>query len=359
MIRQLVNGILASGLPATPPFPAVSARDPVATSEAILAADPLDLMLYIEQCWDGYSPSAGPARRNAFRHGRFNGIAARQAVSTAAPGWDHLACSYVLENTRAVQILHRVVRRYRSGETLGVPSAGTRRWLDAAEVFLTGADISAPAWLTTSAVRADPEAVRRNAYWRLLGLDLAFGTEDNQSPDYDKVDVANTNFVVLFEQLLTELWRGISNTFGVVASNEVELDRICRLAEELQSVLTLRRRGQMLDRTELAASVVLGWIQLTLASDTPVVTDLNSQANSPAERLALIGHRVGLPAHGKSDAFFAMGEDLSALLRTIESAKLTSDIVRAVCVPGPMSDAVQRVITAWSAATGRDLRSDA
>ena len=39
-----------------------------------------------------------------------------------------------------------------------------------------GAPNPIPGWLSISTVRPEAEAVRRNAYWRLLGLDLAFGT---------------------------------------------------------------------------------------------------------------------------------------------------------------------------------------
>ena len=43
----------------------------------------------------------------------------------------------------------------------------------------------------------DSEAVRRNAYWRFFGLDLAFGTDDNRPPVYDKANAANTNFIAV------------------------------------------------------------------------------------------------------------------------------------------------------------------
>ena len=86
----------------------------------------------------------------------------------------------MLENTRAVQILRRVVREYRFGEGLGVPSVATQRWLDATESLLFGAQNLLSPWVSTSALRTDPEAVRRNAYWRMFGLDLAFGTDDNR-----------------------------------------------------------------------------------------------------------------------------------------------------------------------------------
>lgn len=312
MIRQLIKGIFTNGLLAAPPvYPAVAPNDLAGAAEAVLTADPYDLTLYIEQYWHSFSPSAGPARQSLWASGRFSTITPAVPINPTVPSWDHLAYSYVLENTRATQILRRVVREYRSGEKLGVPSIGTRRWLDAAEALLLGAGNMIPPWLSTSTAREDPEAVRRNAYWRLLGMDLAFGTEDNRPPTYEKANAANTDFVRLFEELLFELWRAIANLTNFVAGNETDKDRIFRIAEKLQFVLTSRRLEGMLDREELAAATVQGWVELTLNSDTFVVRDLKAQATSAADRLKLIGDRVGLPAHSKSASLMSMSEDLS------------------------------------------------
>ena len=365
MIRQLVKGIFNLGLPAAPSQPAVAPGNMTGATEAVLTADPLDLTLYLEQYWDSFSPSAGPARRSLWASGRFSTIAPLLPIAPTTPNnpgvpsWDHLAYSYVLENTRASQILRRVVREYRTGEGLGVPSAGTRRWLETTEALLYGAGNLIPPWLSTSAARLDAEAVRRNAYWRLLGMDLAFGTEDNRQPDYAKASATNTDFVRLFEELLYELWRAIANINNLVAGNETDQDRIFRIAEELQYVLRSRRLGEMLDREELAAATVLGWIELTLGSDNFVVTDLKAQSTSSANRLKLIGNRVGLPAHSKSAALLSMSEDISILLRTIESAVITQVTVATLYQPGTIGDATRRVITEWSAATGKDLKARA
>lgn len=357
MIRQLVKGIFTTGLPAALPYPAVAPGDMDAATNAVLTADPLDLTLYLEQYWDSYSPSAGPARRNLWDSGRFKTITPAAPISATVPSWDHLGYSYVLENTRASQILRRVVREYRSGEKLGVPSLATRQWLDATEALLHGAGNLIPPWLSTSGARHDAEAVRRNAYWRLLGMDLAFGSEDNRPYDYEKASAANTGFVKLFEELLYELWRAIANIKNLVAGNETDQDRIFRIAQELQYVLTSRRQGQAIDREELGAATVLGWIELTLNTETAVIKDLKADSTSAANRLKLIGDRVGLPAHSKSAALFSMCEDLSILLRTIETAVIDPATVTLLYMPGPVAEASRRVITEWSAATGKDLKA--
>ncbi|MFC3816725.1 hypothetical protein [Lysobacter sp. GCM10012299] len=364
MIRQLVNYIFEFGHAASG---VTQLKDMNAATTAVLTADPLDLTLYIEQVWNSYSPTAGPARRELWKLGRFQDIPPPAPIALpnppgdpGIPSWDHLAYSYVLENTRATQILRRVVSQYRSGESLGVPSPQTRRWLESTEALLHGAANLIAPWLSTSSARNDSEYVRRNAYWRLLGMDLAHGTPDNGPAEYVKATAANTDFVRLFEELLYELWRAISNINNQVAGNETDKDRIFRIAQELQYVLRSRRLGEMLDREELAAATVLGWVELTVSNDNFVVADLKAQSTSSANRLRMIGSRVGLPAHSKSAALLSMSEHISFLLRTIESAVITESNVTMLYQPGTgLGEATRRVITEWSAATGKDLKARA
>ena len=115
MIPQLVQQIAAV------------TGDLAAAQADVLTADPLDLVLRMEQVWNeadlcwaqgGGVVPAGPARQALFATGEFAGVAMPDQ-----PAWDHLVYAYALENTRAPQILARVVRAFRRGEGLGV-----RRW---------------------------------------------------------------------------------------------------------------------------------------------------------------------------------------------------------------------------------------
>jgi hypothetical protein len=355
MIQQLVQRLIADG------------RTPQAAANDVLQADPFDLALHLEQVWRASNPwpqpgSAAPwARRTLWQTGAFSANAPLPGQS-----WDHLGYSYVLENTRAVQILRRVVREYRSGEALGVPSLETQRWLDTTEALLFGAANPITAWLSTSAIRQDPEDVRRNAYWRLFGLDLAFGTDENRSPSFEKAAAANTNFVGLFEELLFELWQAISNVRNTSGVNASDNDRIFRIAEALNFVLASRRQSLMLTREELASATVLGWIELTLSGNSSVVQDLRATATSPADRLRLIGERVGMPAHSRSSSLFSMAADLSTFLRVIEAGVVTGpefawvlylEQAPAGSPATPIGASSRRVITEWAAATGKDLKS--
>lgn len=356
MIQQLVQRLIAAGM----------TREKAALS--VLGSDPFDLVLHMEQVWDtskpwGSNPTpAGKARIALWKDGAFYDYSPDVGLSA----WDHFGYSYVLENTRAVQIMRRVVREYRSGEGLGIPSVATQRWLDATEVLLFGAANPISPWLSTSTIRQDSEAVRRNAYWRFFGLDLAFGTDDNRPPTYDKAKAANTGFIMLFEELLFELWQAITNVRNTSGANASDDDRIFRIAEELGFMLRSRRQYALLTREELAAATVLGWIDLTLSADTPVVLDLGAQATSSGVRLARIGKRVGLEAHSKSEALFSMSSELSLFLRTIEAGVVSSPDLAWVLylaqapgsgTPKPIGGESRRVITEWAAATGKDLKA--
>lgn len=356
LIQRMIDG--------APGRPAMSKE---AAALAVLTADPFDLVLHMEQLWHLSQPwnpqaAAGQARTKLWEMGEFFPY-----VPAAIPGWDHLGYSYVLENTRIIQILRRVVREYRSGEGIGIPGIETQQWLDATEALLFGAANPVPSWLSTSLVRPDAEAVRRNAYWRFFGLDLAFGDDQNRSPAYDRAAAANTVFVRLFEELLNELWRAMSNERNIAGENVSDDDRIYRIAEELGYVLRARRQHNTLTREEAGAALALGWAELSVAENNPVVSDLGAEATNPATRLQLIGEKVGLPAHSKSAAFFSMAAALSKFLYTIESGLVGGPehawVLYRETKPDPTATGEpigaesRRVITEWAAASGKDLKA--
>ncbi len=345
-----------------------------AAQALVITADPLDLVWRMEQVWDTANiwgqpqPPAGAARRALFNTGAF-----APTPMPAQPAWDHLIYAYAIENTRAAQILARVVRAFRNGEGLGIPSVATQRWLDATETLLFNAGNPVPAWLSTSSVRPDAEAVRRNAYFRMFGMDLAFGTDGNAQYVYDKAEASNRTFVQLFEELLFELWRAVENIRNLVAGNTTDDDRIYRLTEQLGFMLRSRRINQLLGREELAATTAMGWVELTVSSNTPVVNDLRAQAASAADRLRVIGERVGLLPHSRANSFFSMAAELSLLLRAVEAGWVTDSsrswlLYQTVTPPNvpplppgvnPLGTEVRRVITEWAAASGHDLKSRA
>jgi len=357
---------------------------PIGTAiSTLLASDPLDLILYRDQIMDATNPlgvptgpaaaptgPAGRARRQLFMSGEYSIY-----PPTVAPAFDHLGFAYAIENTRLVQIMRRVVHAFRTGEALGVPSAQTIRWLDATEGLLFGAENPIAAWLATSSLRPDAEAVRRNAYQRMFGMDLAFGTDDNRPYGYVKAAAANTPFVPLFEELLYELWQAISNLTNSSGATPADDDRIYRTAEQLRFMLRSRRQNGSLATEELVAVTMTSWLELTINSNTSVVNDLRAQGSSASDRLRLIGDRVGLPPHSRTSALLSLAEPLSTLLRLLEGDFITGPewawlLYRTDLVPGSFTIPTgltgrttafgpdsRRVITEWSAATGRDIKA--
>jgi hypothetical protein len=73
-----------------------------------------------------------------------------------------------------------------------------------------------------------------------------------------------------------------------------------------------------------------------------------------------IGERVGLPAHSRSDSYFRLATSMSLVLRELELGTFNDTIGAAMLYqPGPFKDAMQEIITHWSIATGRDVKSRA
>lgn len=102
-----------------------------AAMSRVLEADPLDLALHVQQVWQeadarSHQPSPFPsaARMQIIDVGSFAAL-----PSTGEPAWDHLGYSFMLENTRAVQIFSRVVADYRSGRRLDVLSIPRSWWI--------------------------------------------------------------------------------------------------------------------------------------------------------------------------------------------------------------------------------------
>lgn len=365
MIQQLVARLMATR--------GLSAERAAAT---VLTADPLDLALHQEQVWDAAnlwaSASPGPSggtTRALWGFGAFTDVTPPSVPGSAStPAWDHLGYAYVVENTRVVPIFRKVVREFRSGEALGMASVETQRWLAVTESMLFGGSSLLG---IGGGLRPDGEAVRRNAYWRLFGMDLAFGGDDNRPFVYDKAVAVNDSFVPLFEELLYELWQAMTNLRNTSGANPADDDRIFRLAEQLNYILNVRRQFAVLAREELTAATVLGWLELTLSANSPVVNDLRAQATNPADRLKIIGAKVQVHPHSRATSFFEMAQDLSMLLRTIEAGFVSQPqyawlLYASSPPPGypplppgaaPLGSESRRVITEWSAATGRDLKA--
>ena len=272
--------------------------------------------------------------------------------------WLHLIYAYLIENTRITQIFQRVIQRYRFGEELNIiKEPYSRSWLYTTEQLFFRDSPNFYSFSLDSYLRPDSEAARRNAYYRMFGMDLNHGTEANQAYQYPKAKAANKKFIAVFEKFLHEVWQGIQNTTNTSGANPTDKGTIENLVDELKDMMNDRRRYQNLEREEFFYTSMLSWFHIALLNNTPIVVDLDAQANSPDERLRKIGDKVGLPSHGKAKNLMELAEPLSLIFRMIERGWFKDPFsVEDLYTTGNLRDTMFEIITHWSIATGSDIK---
>lgn len=288
-----------------------------------------------------------------------------QSGISAAPtnmSWDHLIYSYMIENTRIFEIFDRVLREYEGGERFETPTPEAALWLRTTEALFYSDVGSGMIGSLTSTLRGDIRATFRNAYYRMLGLDLNHGLDGKRPYQFDKPYAANRDFVPTFEAFAREVWRGAINASNSSGANETDDATIADHARRLREMLNVRRQNGNLIREEFWATVTMSWFHLAVAQDTPIVKALKAEAESPADRLKKIGERVGVPAHSRSDAYFNMAQDLSQILQFVERDPMAVNPAAAKGYYDPtgpfplMASSMKNIIAQWSIATGRDLK---
>ena len=279
--------------------------------------------------------------------------------------WDNLIYAYLIENTHIYEIIRQVLYEYVHGEKLDVPSAASQHWLRATEDLFYKDAPPFTIQSLSSYIRPDLAASRRNAYWRMFGMDLNHGIKDGRPYPYEKSQAYNGDFVTTFENLLKEVWRGIENSNNTAGANSTDNAAIANLAQHLFNMFAVRRRNGNLSREEYFFVATMSWLHLTVEFDSPIVVDLKATASSPEERLRLIGERVGVPAHGKSESYFRMAEPLSRIMQFLEIGVFNTSTAAPTlyarpappAAANPIADDMMTIITHWSIATGRDMKA--
>lgn len=318
---------------------------------------PLQVLDYLEAYWQLAAPGLPVPADPAMARGALDAAGLPPPVGLGP--LHHIAYALCLENTRLVDIMRRVVAEYRSGERLPAASAPTLRWLQVTEEVFFSSPVPFSVRSLTSLVRPDAAAIRRNAYYRVLGMDLNHGADDGRPYPYVKPDVSNRDFATAFESLLAEVWRGYINRGNLLNANTTDDNAIDELVRRLQEMLNARRQGGNLAREEFDAVTTLSWLFLTIAYDTQVVQDLNATAVGVADRLRLIGERVGLPPHARADSYFQLAAPMSVVLRAIEQNGVAAAGGAPSLYRGIYQPFMLQLITHWSIATGRNLKEPA
>jgi hypothetical protein len=276
--------------------------------------------------------------------------------------WHHLSYAYVLESTGITEIFAEVVRRLVVGETLGELQPASVKWLRATEeLFFRDPPLFSIAG-TVSELRPQARVSRRNAYWRMFGLDLPHAIPARWDRDGQgwKVDVGeiNVDFRAKWSELLRQVWLGLENNQNSSGANPSDGNYIALLCRALRDMFNDRRRGGLLAREEFAYVTVLSWFHLTVQSNTQIVVDLKAQSSSPAERLALLGQRVGMHPAQRARELFDLAEPMSSLLRAIEVGSF-DDAATAAALFDDTTDLgleMREIINQWQSATGERVK---
>lgn len=352
-------------------------------AELLFRLHPSELAGLMEQAWefrlnDGNKPLGHPDRRSdipglpAYLLEAFQSFKNNQGKFTqkmpngekCALGcveWDHLIYAYMLENTRVYDIFRRVVRQFREGETLGVPLEGCEHWLRNTEELFYRDPAPFFIYSLTSNVRPSFDSSRRNAYYRMFGMDLNHGDENNKPFEFVKPQASNTSFVETFKSFLREVWLAMVNEKNTSGSNPSDDAEIANYAEKLHDMCRTRRISGNLAREEFYSVSIMSWFHLTLEFNSPIVLSLRAEGASPEQRLFKIAERVGLPAHAHSKSFFDMADAISRVLIALESG--TYNTPAAVpnlydsSIPGGIESALRTIITHWSITTGEDIKT--
>lgn len=282
------------------------------------------------------------------------------------PVWHHLIYAYLLENTGVLEIMAEVVRRAVHGETLDIQGNEAIRWLRSTEQLFFGCPPSFSITSVTSQLRPEARVVRRNAYWRMFGMDLSHPIAPRWSnpslgPQAWKQDTGNgvnTTFRENWSELLRQVWLGCENRNNAVGPNAVDDAYLHLLCDSLRDMMNMRRRSGFLSREEFASVAAMSWFELTLSENTPIVAALNSQATSPADRLAMIAQRVGMTPAPRSRELFELAPLMSLLLRVIEAGAFNTPALAALLyIPGTqLATTMNTIIDLWQSATGERVK---
>lgn len=275
--------------------------------------------------------------------------------------WQHIIYAFMLENTRMAQIFHKMLQMYRNGEALGTASKDTQLWLRNTEILFFRHLPGFYTYSLRSEIRPDAEAMRRNAYYRMFGIELGHGDIHNNAYPFVKPALANKGFTTTITRLLAEIHQAIINQTNTSGTNTRDFASIASLSKSLGNMLQERRHQGTLSQEEFNAVAMMSWFHFTLMKtgedEFQLFKDLGITANSPEDRLIKIGQKVGLAANTKSGSLIELASDLSDWLLNIEKGQFDKiPDVEAALGSIEFRQLMTRIITNWSNATGAQIK---
>jgi hypothetical protein len=283
----------------------------------------------------------------------------------------HIIYAYMIENTKIFQIFQKIIALYLTGEELTIPfnnnEFDTKPWIENShKLFFSKAETSV--W-SRSYIIDSFEAQRRNAYYSLFGLDLNHGLgENNTTPfPYVRPKAFNANFIEEFESFLKLCWQMIINYNNTSNINTTDLIALQEQVDSLRKMLLSRRTTEEdLDnysylnhsRTEYDAVVMADWFMHAISYNSPIVVEMGAEAVSAAERLNILGRKVGISPSSKTTNFLELAPLMATLLRIIELDEI--DGIYLACIANPTTKEyalINSIIYNYQLSTGRDIKN--
>lgn len=277
--------------------------------------------------------------------------------------WDHLFYAYLIESTGVFEIFAEVTRRLVVGETLGTLSDASVQWLRTTEdLFFKDPPLFAINGVLSD-LRPQARGNRRNAYWRMFGMDLPhqipgrWGSSNELAWKTDTGPGVNADFRSKWTELLRQVWLGIENRDNSSGSKPTDPTYLVLLCDALRDMMNNRRRGGQLAREEFAYVTAMSWFHLTVADNTPIIVDLQASATSPADRLAAVAQRVGMNPAARSRELFNLAQPASRILRAIELNVFATATNASQLFDDPaLSNDLAFIIDNWQSATGERVK---
>lgn len=339
-----------------------SATLPVPVGDVVKSREPADLLATLVS---GVSPTLVTSPQQFVPP--TGGSTTVQNLFGAPPLWDHLMYAYLIEATGIVEICFDVVRRYSVGDTLPTPSGDSVAWVRSTEeLFFRDPPLFSTSGPLSSQVRPDAAVNRRNAYWRMFGMDLPHPVGRGVVGQPWKRDVGptiNSRFLELWNELLRQVWLGYENDTNSSGAKATDPSYVAYLCQTLSELLKLRRQGGMLAREEFAYTSMMSWFHLTVEHDTSIVVDLKATAGglgNAADRLAAMGARVGIAPSRQSRELFELADLMSPVLWAIElglfNLSAQAETLYKHATPTVVSTTLNRIVDLWQSATGERVK---
>lgn len=284
----------------------------------------------------------------------------------------HLIYAYMMENTKIFQIFERITSLYQHGEDLTIPYNNsdtlTRPWIDNTHLlFFSNSPYAV--WNENSLLGSNFEAMRRNGYYRLFGMDLNHGIGENGTTpvNYKRTGHSNTDFVPQFENFLKLCWQMMINFSNTSNINTTDLIALQEQANTLKNMLLARRTTENnldnytllnLSKLEYHSVVMAEWFNHAISYNSPIVKEMGAEGVTPSDRLSRLGQRVGIPCHSKTGNFLDLAPLMATLLRLLELDEVDSDYLTAIANPQTRPYAlITSILYNYQLATGKDLKN--